>query len=327
MKAVAELNKEHHHKMLYFLTKADTVARHDDLMKCVAQTTQGLAPKLHDNHGFALHAFWIPERDRLQLERRGYLAPDAEDEHEDGSEGGASDRGAGALSLRGSSGPSFLQGENGLKKLLMSIRRTIDTKVQSNMSACVRDCETIMSQIEKEQASERELAKRASRWSCYTWAMVPLFLLLGLFSYLDILVAIQGRLPPSVLQAGFVAALLDAANPIMEVIAPLLALFGLASLQQRLLAVGACFLLLSAFSQFFKCRSRGLKMRNAHGLDALKESNRSAEMIRKHVQTLYKAYVESVQLPEYDPAAAGVAGAFASPAGGKAAGAMVQRRK
>ena len=55
MEVVSALNQSPcHSKVRYYLTKADTITRQDDLHKVLTQTTLNLKTKLHDDHGFEL---------------------------------------------------------------------------------------------------------------------------------------------------------------------------------------------------------------------------------------------------------------------------------
>lgn len=348
MDVVRALNqKGYHGKMRYYLSKADSVARQDDLVKVVAQVTRNLTQRLHDDHGFELPALWIPEKDRWQLEKYGRLLPPGNNNHggsggEDSSSGGrlalsspsgsptspsgpsgsiSSGGGAGTTgaaatpnnngdftfgvvppssSSSTSTGGFFAPENNGLHKALAAIKRTVDNKVQANLIACQKDCNRVMDGIDLELQEEGRKQAIKRRWARYTWLLAPLFPLLALFSFLDILGAVHGSLPPAVTQARFVSALVETTDPVMAVLLALLHASGLVNLQQRLIAVGAAFAVLSVFSQFFKCRSRGLRSRSFAELQQLRSFRVQAEVIRSYGQKLYQRYVRAVQPPEYD---------------------------
>lgn len=97
--------------MHYFLTKADTVRRRDDLHKVVVQVTQNLAPRLANNHGFQVPTIWIPDPDGV----------------------------TGGLQLD----PEL----NGIHKLCVTIRDTVRAKVQANLTVAQKDCEVVASKV------------------------------------------------------------------------------------------------------------------------------------------------------------------------------------
>jgi hypothetical protein len=214
----------------------------------------------------------------------------------------------------------FAPENNGLYKLIATIKRTIENKVQANMTTCQRDARTVMDRIDGELAEEARRAAIRSRWSTYTWLLFPLFPLLAVFSFLDLLIAIHHMLPASVTEAHFVASLLETATPLMAIATNLLALLGVGSLQHRLLAVGGVFLLVSAFSQFFKCRSRGLRARSDGEVKQLKLFRGQADIMLSYVIVLYQRYVRAVQTPEYDMGPAGGGAGAATPGQGRLAG-------
>ena len=51
MRFVCEQKRGHHDKMSYFLTKADTVKKRDDLNRVIVQITQNLASRVPSTHG------------------------------------------------------------------------------------------------------------------------------------------------------------------------------------------------------------------------------------------------------------------------------------
>jgi uncharacterized membrane protein YgcG len=361
MDVVRALNlKGYHGKMRYYLTKADSVSKQDDLIKVVAQVTRNLTQRLHDDHGFELPCLWIPEKDRWQLERYGRLLHSEQQQNQQAASSsaasGVSDDASSSSTAYGTSTPrgvagggaaatphnpsasfSFNEGSgggggksssqqtpggggaaggpgslnafqmgffapenNGLYKVLSQIRRCVDNKVQANMVACQKDCLKVMDGVDSELQEESRKQAIKRRWARYTWLLAPLFPLLALFSFLDILGAVHGSLPPAVTEARFVSALVETTTPVMTVLLALLQAAGLANLQQRLIAVGACFAVLSTFSQFFKCRSRGLRSRSFAELQQLRSFRVQAEVIRTYTHKLYQRYVRAVQKPEYD---------------------------
>ena len=60
MNVVKMLNKEHYHKMKYYMTKADTIGSQEDLMKLMVQITQNIGDYVENQHGFEIPSIFLP---------------------------------------------------------------------------------------------------------------------------------------------------------------------------------------------------------------------------------------------------------------------------
>lgn len=252
-----------------------------DLNKVVAQVSQNLAKRLYNTHGFEIPPMWLPPQEGDRAE---------------------------ALAARG-----FLPDHNGLNKLLLDIKRTINTKVQANMTTCQKDCRRIIDQIDSDIFEEHRRVSVKRTWACYIWMLFPWFVVLAVVSFLDVLVAIKSHLPAFARKAPFVVATLEASEPFVAGVDGVMAAMGFATLPQRLLAVLVAFFAVAVLVQFFRCRSRMLRTRTSGELSQLRLHQQHTEVMLKHVTDLYQRYIRAAQTPEYEPTQPGAGFAAVTP--------------
>ena len=298
----------------YYLTKADTVARREDLNKVIVQVTQNLSLRVANTHGFDVPCIWIPSEAAALVPHTpgaGIGSPAG------GSGGSGGSNGTSGATLEFADHRTVAGEVNSLGRLCNDISRTIATKVQANMTACGEDCKALLDHIDKELEREGRAAGVKRTWRCYMWALRPWFLILGLLTFLDVLHHLQDRLPSSIVGAPLTQQLLGNSAPVISVLREGLSLIGFPTLQQRLTLGAGAFLVVAILVQFFACRTRGLRTRNGAQLLELQDRQNAVELMRRKVTTLYQEYVRAAQVPEYNfvsPAAS------QTPAGGAASG-------
>jgi len=211
----------------------------------------------------------------------------------------------------------FTADMNALPRLEREIQRTVLSKVQSNMTTCQKDCKRVTEALQEVLATQAKRVAVRGKWSCYVWLLWPWFLVLGGLSFLDLLMTLRDSLPDAVSSASVFTALQAGFGPVWKPLVSVMAALGAPELHHRLAAAGVAFLLLSTLVQFFKCRSRGLKIHSPQEVAAFRAAAGHVEVMAKHVTDLYAQYVRASQVPEIaHPAGVAAAGdgATATPA-------------
>ncbi len=108
MEVVKALNLEHHGKMRYYLTKADTVPSEHEVMKLMVQITQNIKENIPNQHGLEIPMIWLPEK---------------------------SSTGAKSVAL------------NQIQDMCELFTTSIHQKVQDNLNQVEKDCQAIESKV------------------------------------------------------------------------------------------------------------------------------------------------------------------------------------
>lgn len=266
MNVVRALNERGHaSRMRYFLTKADTVPKRDDLNKVIVQVTQNLAGRISLTHGLDIPCIWIPQ-----------------------NEGATADADAAAGA------------NNSINKLCDTLSAGVRNKVQANMERAREDCGRLLAHLEDEMAASDAAAARRRRWRTYAWLLTPFLAVLLALAFGDVLLAVESRLPEAVRAAPLTLRVVAATRPIISLAEAGFAAVGYASLSERLTGLAAVFLVFALAVQFFRCRARGLRTSSGLTRAVLANYRNDVDAIRRHVETLHGRYSAAPKVADYD---------------------------
>lgn len=261
MNVVEDLNKRgHSDKMRYYLTKADTVRRRDDLNKVIVQITQNLASRVPSTHGFRLPTLWIP-------------LPD----------------GSNVSSAAASSET------NSLHELVTEVQKTIQRKVQSNMSLLQDQSKQVIDGISRLLAKESEKRARVSALRVVRYAvLLPLLLAVLLFTAVDVLRMVTGTLMEN----------FDLPVNPLTFVKPLLPLVQLLGVYEeyphRLGLWAAVVFIMFALFKVYAWRIRRVGALGPAKIKALNRQLTEVSKMQSYGLELNQLYVRAAQNPEYE---------------------------
>ncbi|CBK24247.2 uncharacterized protein [Blastocystis hominis] len=142
MEVVKLLNENHYDKMCYYLTKIDTLNSIADLMKVANQTTQNLALRVKNTHGWELPTIYLTSDDKLEEDNE-------------------------------------FREVNMISKICDRIDLVVKQKIQDNLLVLEKDCNAILAKTESELHRSIRSNARMTRLRHYrNWNIV--FWVLGL---------------------------------------------------------------------------------------------------------------------------------------------------
>ena len=140
MEVVKMLNEDHYDKMCYYLTKIDTLDSISDLMKVSNQTTQNLALRVKNTHGWELPTIFLTREDELD--------EDSEFKHVN-----MISKPCDKIDLVGVEGGSYAE--------------VVKQKIQDNLSVLERDCVEVLSKTDGViQSNKKNKARMQKVRSC-----------------------------------------------------------------------------------------------------------------------------------------------------------------
>ncbi|KAK8804498.1 hypothetical protein WA588_004709 [Blastocystis sp. NMH] len=165
MEVVKMLNVDHYDKMCYYLTKIDTLNSIADLMKVSNQTTQNLALRVKNTHGWELPTIYLTQDDNSDLD-------------------------------------SDFHSVNMISKPCDRIDLVVKQKIQDNLGVLEKDCTEVLQKTEKTLRSHVQKKTRLATLNRLLVYVAVLFGLglLGLLLYL--MVSLLDTLPQRVAQPG-----------------------------------------------------------------------------------------------------------------------------
>ena len=165
---------------------------------------------------------------------------------------------------------------------------------------CRRDCARLLTHLEEElDATEKQRAVR-HKWAAYTYLLLPILVALGAFTFLDVLLSLEARLPVAVSQAPVTRYLIDSSRPGVALLVDAASAVGWGAVGHRLQLAAGAFLLLSTLVQFLRCRMRGLRTRSGLPRNTLLALRSDVDALLRHVETLHRAFSWAPKIGEYD---------------------------
>jgi hypothetical protein len=179
MSVVKELNKKYYDKMRYYMTKADTVTKQEDLMKLAVQIAQNVQDHIKNQHGFEIPAIFLPDHPEDQSRL-----------------------------------PGRPKGINQIQKLLTDVEITIQQKVQDNLNRVETDCDLLLARIDKELVQDSRAKDGVRAWKNVGVLLYFLAWLIPGLGFFVFMGAVKTVLPPAIATAVWVQNVYTVVDPI-----------------------------------------------------------------------------------------------------------------
>eukprot|EP00899_Mesostigma_viride_P020512 jgi/Mesvir1/28462/Mv15884-RA.2 len=138
MSVVEKLNKQHHEKMQFYMSKADEVADEKDRQRVLIQITQNLISRLHtSSHAFNLPTIYVPREESSHNGRTNNIP-------------------------------------NAIEDLSQEITKCINMTVQKNLTNLKEDCNRVVARIIEVQQEQAEKRRRNAARGRYGVALMLL---------------------------------------------------------------------------------------------------------------------------------------------------------
>lgn len=293
-----------HHKLRYYLTKADTIPNHTQLTKLVVQVTDNMAGRIRDTHGFDIQPIFIPHRE----------ADEAESTAGSSAVGGGGGRGgaaAGGLDLatprfrldaEGSAGISAEH--NCITKLLREIDEAVETKIQSNLVQLKHDSMLVRDRVDKRVATHQLNGRLHSQWTVIQGIFLFLMVTLVSVSFIDVLVDVRDSLPETISQSDVYAALTAKTTAPLGALRIALSRFGAVDLFHRFVAAWLAFAVLGVLYEFLQFRKRTHPLLTAAEEEVLGKFRSDAGAMMELQENMFRQFVDSASKHDFHAAAA-----------------------
>jgi len=259
MQVVKALNKEHYHKLKYYMTKADSVDSQEDLLKVTVQITQNIGEYVDNKHGFEIPPIFLPD-------------------HKEG-----------LANL-----PGRPKNINQIDKLTSEIEQRIATKVQDNLNKVEVDCDLLITTIDTQVASDLK-AKEKQRLRVH--ASVFLYFIawaIPTFSFLQFLLVIKSSLSNTILEAEAIVLMYEYVEPLA---APFTTGLtgegtGMVAKIKYFFTLVVVFLVLMFLAKTLDKWSKTFKTKSDSQLEVLQEQKEHLKRTLKQRENLYTQYFE-----------------------------------
>jgi hypothetical protein len=258
MTVTKELNKKYYDKMRYYMTKADTVTKQEDLMKLAVQIAQNVQDHIKNQHGFEIPAIFLPNHP----EDQSHL-------------------------------PGRPKGINQIQKLLTDIEITIQQKVQDNLNRVETDCDTLIAKINADLAADNRAKDGVRAWKNIAVLLYFLAWLIPTLGFFVFMGAVKTVLPPAIVTAEWVQGVYAVVDPIAAPLTAFSSEGGAAELIKLVAMFTTTFAVLIFTAQYCFNQAKGFKTKTEDELADIRSSIPVLTSILRKREEYYQIYFQT----------------------------------